>query len=343
MPEFLTRRNGTWHFVRRVPLEFAGIDSRVVVRHSTRIRIAHDRAGRRAARVAERFNEKLELTWKDLALGLTQAAGTRYEDARQRARLLGYEYLDNAILLERPVEARLERLETLVEKGVANDPRACSAVLGTEKRPAFRLSKLFEEYEAATRDEVRDFSPGQLRIWRNGRIRAVENFVNVVGDKTISELTVDDAIDYTEWWRERALEDGIVAKTANKDIGQLSRMLKEMSVRRRLNLPDIFKSLRLKGETDKAPCPFDTKFIQDKLLAEGALASLNEDARLVLYIIVETGLRPSEVVNLTPQAIRLDAAVPYVKIMPEGRRLKTEGSEREIPLVIGKKRRLTRH
>ena len=110
-------------------------------------------------------------------------------------------------------------------------------------------------------------------------------------------------------------------------------MLKEMSVRRRLNLPDIFKGLRLKGETDKAPCPFETDFIQSKLLADGALASLNEDARLVLYVIVETGLRPSEVVNLTPQAIRLDAAVPYVKIMPEGRRLKTEDSEREIPLV----------
>ena len=45
-PEFLTRRNGTWHFVRRVPLEFAEVDPRGIVRHSTRIRIAHDRAGR---------------------------------------------------------------------------------------------------------------------------------------------------------------------------------------------------------------------------------------------------------------------------------------------------------
>ena len=191
MPEFLTRRNGTWHFVRRVPLEFAAIDRRRIVRHSTRIRIAHDRAGRRAA-------------------------GTRYEEARQRCRLLGYEYLDNAILLERPAEARLERLEALVAKGVKEDTNARSAMLGTEKRPAFRLSKLFEEYESATRDEVRDFSPGQLRIWRNGRVRAVENFVTVVGDKLVTELTADDTIDYTEWWRERSLEDAIVAKTPTR-------------------------------------------------------------------------------------------------------------------------------
>src|SRR5262249_17800739 len=256
MSESLTRRNGTWHFVRRVPLEFAELDRRGIVRHSTRIRIVHDRAGRRAARGAEKFNERLEMTWRDLALGQSRANATRYEEARQRARLLGYEYLENAALLERPSEARLERLEALVANGVANDPRARAALLGTEKRPAFKLSKLFVEYETATKDEVRAFSPEQIRIWRNGRVRAGENFVGVVGDKLLTELTIDDAIDYAEWWRERVLNDGMVAKSANKDIGQLSRMLKEMSVRRRLNLPDIFKGLRLKGETDRPRCPF---------------------------------------------------------------------------------------
>ena len=39
------------------------------------------------------------------------------------------------------------------------------------------LSKLFDEYEAATKDEVKDLAPDQLRIWRNGRKRAVERFV----------------------------------------------------------------------------------------------------------------------------------------------------------------------
>jgi hypothetical protein len=33
--DFLTRRNGTWHFVRRVPVEFAQYDHRGVVKHST--------------------------------------------------------------------------------------------------------------------------------------------------------------------------------------------------------------------------------------------------------------------------------------------------------------------
>jgi hypothetical protein len=62
MPDFLTRRNGTWHFVRRVPIEFAHYDARGVVKHSTRIKIANDRSGRRAARVAEKLAALFALT-----------------------------------------------------------------------------------------------------------------------------------------------------------------------------------------------------------------------------------------------------------------------------------------
>lgn len=333
MPDFLTRRHGTWHFVRRVPNEFAKLDPRRIIKHSTKVRITHDRTGRRAARVAIRLNEELETYWRSLVQGQSSAGYARYEEARRRARELGYDYLENAQLVEAPPERRLERLETLVEKGVANDPRARAAVLGTEKRPVFPLSNLFEEYEAVTRDEVMKLSPDQLRIWRNGRIRAVENFVKLVGDKPVTDVTADDGINYSEWWRDRVVNDKVAAKTANKDIGQLSRMLKDVSVRRRLNIPDIFKGLRLRGETEKSRVPYDTDFIQDRLLAAGALDGLNDEARHVLYVVAETGMRPSEVVNLQPDAIRLDTKIPYVRVQADGRKLKTEDSEREIPLV----------
>jgi hypothetical protein len=81
----------------------------------------------------------------------------------------------------------LERLEALVAKGLVEDKGAHTALLGTESKPSFPLSRLFEEYETATRDETRDFSPDQLRIWRIGRIRAVAQFVKVVGDKPVTQ------------------------------------------------------------------------------------------------------------------------------------------------------------
>jgi integrase len=110
-------------------------------------------------------------------------------------------------------------------------------------------------------------------------------------------------------------------------------MLKDLNIRRRLNLPDIFKGLRLKGETERPRVPYETDFIEKRIFAKGALDGLNEDARFVLYVVGDTGLRPSEVVNLQANAIVLNTSIPYVKILPDGRRLKTEDSRREIPLV----------
>jgi integrase len=234
------------------------------------------------------------------------------------------------VLLREGPEARLE---ALVKHGVVNDPEARAALLGTEKQPPFMLSDLYVEYEAMTKDEVMDLAPDQLRIWKAGRVRAVSRFVKIAGDKPINQITRDDGIKYTEWWRGKVVSGDAVAKTANKDIGQLSRMLKDVSIRRNLNLPDIFKDLRLKGEVEEARVPYETSFIQKRLLAKGALDGLNEDARLVLYIVADTGLRPTEVVNMSPGAIVLDAPIPHVKVMPVGRRLKTADSQRDIPLV----------
>src|SRR5262249_53099113 len=157
----------------------------------------------------------------------------------------------------------------------SNDTVARAALLGTEKRPAFRLSKLFEEYESITKDEIKDFSPNQLRIWRNSRKLAVANLVSVVGDKPVNELTEDDGIEYADWWRGRVVSENVAVKTANKDIGQLSRMLKDVRIRGRLKIPEIFKGLRLRGKTERSRVPFETDFIQNKLLATGALDALN--------------------------------------------------------------------
>jgi len=134
MPDFLTRRDNTWHFVRRIPIEFTHLDKRGVVKHSTRIKIANDRAGRRAARIADRLNEQLELFWKGLADGKPKEELTSYDNARRRARALGFDYVENGLLLHQQPEARLPRLETLVEKRLVNDAGARAPLLGTEKR-----------------------------------------------------------------------------------------------------------------------------------------------------------------------------------------------------------------
>lgn len=68
-------------------------------------------------------------------------------------------------------------------------------------------------------------------------------------------------------------------------------------------------------------------------MADGALAALNDEARALVYLIVDTGMRLSEAASLTAETIILDHDVPHVQIRPIGRKLKTTQSARDIPLV----------
>jgi hypothetical protein len=63
MPDLITRRNNTWHFVRRVPIEYAAFDPRNIIKNSTKIRIAADRAGK-AVTCAEKNIDQYGRGWR---------------------------------------------------------------------------------------------------------------------------------------------------------------------------------------------------------------------------------------------------------------------------------------
>jgi hypothetical protein len=100
MPDFLTRRNGAWHFVRRVPIEFAAFDARGIIKHSTKIRIADDRKGRRASRVATKLTQELEAHWRAVINKGSEDQTNRYELAKQHVRALGFDFLDVGQLID---------------------------------------------------------------------------------------------------------------------------------------------------------------------------------------------------------------------------------------------------
>lgn len=125
--------NGTWHFVRPVPLEFAAYDGRGVIKHSTKVRVSDDRTGRRAAKIALKLNIELEASWQAAVRAQIEPQFSRYEDARRQSRALGFEYVEIEQVLTGPIERLLERLEALKATGVKAEPAARAAVLGTEK------------------------------------------------------------------------------------------------------------------------------------------------------------------------------------------------------------------
>jgi integrase len=176
-------------------------------------------------------------------------------------------------------------------------------------------------------------SPNQQRKWTSAKKRAVEILIERSGDKALHELSRDDALSYVDWWEDRVLDEGISSGTANKSISHVGGMIRQVNKRGKLGLDNVFAGTRLEGGKDGSRSPFKVEFIRDVILAEGALAALNDEARDVVYIAMETGARSSEIVNLSRQQIMLDADIPFIRIEAEDRLLKTEHSKRDVPLV----------
>jgi integrase len=327
------KRDGVWYLIRRVPKDFAELDRRGLVRISTGIAVADDPRAIRARDVVKQLNTELEAYWRGMRDGQSAEARLRFEAAQKHARSLGLTYLTNAELAAGPESDLIERIRLLVSRNAVEDEGEVAAIMGGEKCPALLLSGLVAEFEAVESQSLLAMSENQKKKWRNPKSRAITNLIEVVGDKEIGALTRDDAVSFRIWWQKRLAADGLDIGTANKDIGHISKMLYTVDMAHQLKLDPVFRHLRLSGEVAAQRAAFEATFIQDQIISSGALAGLNDEARRIVMLIADTGLRLSEAANLLPENIRLNDSVPHVQVRPAGRKLKTEHSAREIPLV----------
>ncbi|WP_420104099.1 tyrosine-type recombinase/integrase [Bosea sp. (in: a-proteobacteria)] len=332
MANFLGKRDGWWHYVRRVPAVYAEHDRRGIVKQSTKIRVADDPRGIVAAKAAAKINAETEAYWRGLWLGQSDQAQQRYEASRQFTRAIGFDSVAAAELVDRPAEI-VQRVTAIRAKGYKPGSDAADAVLGLVEPPELKLSGLLEAYEASQRGSLSSKSEDQMRKWRNAKSRAVDLLINVVGDLRIDALDRSHALDFREHWQDRVDAGEVEIDTANKTIGHLNKMWRELNRLKRLGLDPIFAELRLAGGGTGQRAAYEASYVQDTLLAPGALGDLNAEARRVIYVVADTGLRPSEVVNLTAATIHLEHAVPHVSIEPDGRQMKTDDSRRTVPLV----------
>ncbi|MBI1649835.1 integrase [Hyphomicrobium sulfonivorans] len=324
---------GIWSLVRFPPKRYQHVERRKVVRITTGIRAVDDPRAIRAYDVVQALNAELEAYWESLLNG-RPTAPISAENARAHARRLGFAYVPATALAEGSYAELIARIKALEGSGNLKNERAVAGVLGGASKSQIALSNLVEEYKKVIRVELKDHSPDQLRKWANAKIRAVENLQTVIGrDLYIEDLTREHALDFRDWWQDRIIEEGKKIDTANKDFGHISVMLDGVSNSKRLNLDPVFKTLRIKGGNYEQRAPYPIDFVQDRILADGALDAMNPEARRVVYVCAELGLRPVEVVNLTKNSIKLDAEIPHLLIQPEGRVLKTDHSERHVPLV----------
>lgn len=336
----LILRRGIYHYKRRVPAIVADKDTRAPhVRTSLK---TSDLALARSKRdMLEAADDQL---WASMIADEPRvAAHARYKAAVKRVEALGFSYRSTEeMLVSRNLQDTLSRIEAVMDD---RTPSATStAVLGLTKAPSVTLKEAFKVYtDEIVHDELRGKSESQKRSWRKVKQRAVNNFVEIVSDKAVSEITRADALKVYNYWLDRvAPKKGRPTHkptSGNRDLGNLRGLFESYHKHQGIEIKqNPFDGLGFAEKTKRSRPPIPTEWIKTKLLAGDAMTGLNVEARGVVLAMVETGARPSELCNLTKNEILLDFEVPHIRIEPREdhdnpREIKTESSVRSIPLV----------
>ena len=326
----IVRRNNTYHLVRRVPARFKSVEKRRDVWFSLKTD-SETEAKEKAPAV---WAEALE-GWEARLDGDTSDAEARFDAARRIAQRKGFRYLPAAQVAKLPLPELLDRIEATQDRTGRVNMTDAAALLGTAEPPEITVTGALELFWQIARARMIGKSEDQMRRWKNPRIKAVKNFVRVIGDRPIAQITTDDMLDFKEWWTVRLENEGMTPNSANKDFTHFADVLDTVNKTKRLGLDIPLRGHAFKGGKTKKRKrgPFSTPWITGKILAPDALAGLDPAARMIVLLMVNTGARPSEPAGLMSHHIQLDGPIPLLSIEPEGRTLKNENSERKIPLV----------
>lgn len=315
---YIFKRGDCYIYRRRIPQEAAHLDRREEVKISLKTKNLTE-----ALCKAEIYNQKMEAFWVALirsgnAVGIEE----KYAAAVQIAKAHGFAYKTAQDVAQAPPDEVLARVEQ-----TGNTPTE-DALLGGVSPPKIRLSDCNRDYWDLSADRTIRKGAHQKKKWENPRRAAMVNLIEVVEDKAISDLTRADILAFREWWNEK-IKLGMAPNSANKQMRAIKMMIQTVANARQIDIDcDRLFAKTSFTEMDNSRPPFEAAYVEKVLLP--GLGGLLDDARLVFWALADTGARPSEIIGLQPDDIRLDEETPYIWIRGE---LKTKTSARQIPLV----------
>jgi integrase len=323
----LIRRGDAFHLRRRVPKRYERIEPRGHVWLTLKTDSESD-AARKAGEVWDQMVEG----WEATLAGHTETGIARYQAARDLAHSRGFRFLPARRVAELPIDDLLDRVKAATGTTGHLDKFKAAAFLGATERPPITVSEAERLYYELSRELTRGKSEDQARRWKNPRKKAVKNFIAVVGNPPIEEISADDMLNFRNWWDERIENEGLSPNSANKDFVHFCGMIRFVNKRKQLGIAFPFSDLHFK-EVRQQRIPFSDGWIRENIIRHRNLGGLNTEARAILLGMVNTGYRPSEPANLGADQIHLDCDFPHISIEPIGRTLKTAHSARIIPLV----------
>jgi integrase len=210
----------------------------------------------------------------------------------------------------------------------------------TIHRPADReprglmASGMLEEYRRINAASLARKSPQQLWKWCVARQSNLDTFLQAIGgDCPFHALEIKHTHRFHGHWQNRVLNGEVRINSANRMMRDVAGLYSAIHAFHLLQTKNPFSGLQIRGGREGKRLAYPASFVQQNLLADGTFDTLNPEARRIIYLIAETGLRPSEACALDASTIRLNAPIPFVGVTDTSRETKTPGSVRNIPLV----------
>ncbi|MDF1719034.1 MAG: site-specific integrase [Antarcticimicrobium sp.] len=335
MAKGVLKRGSVYQLMRRVPKRFATVEPRRMVLMS--LKTDSDIEAHRRADAA----------WNDLLAGWeTALAGDKLtgqallDKARHDAQRLGIIYRAAGEVAELPVRELLDRLRVAAPDAdpARVDPDVATATMGLAPVPVVTISGALEDYFELMKPELRDKTEDQIRRWRNPKKLAIDHLVEAVGDIPLPEFDHAAALLHRQHLLNWALEAERSQETARKLQTNAMAVLRKVNTLRGLGLSLTFDGLSIPASKDSPPrVSVGGEWIRDHILPaarpDGALGGLNDEARHIFLMLINTGARPSEVAGLKVKYVALGEGAEAIRILPDGRTLKNKNSARTIPLA----------
>ncbi len=333
-PYLFRHNNGTLYYLRRVPTDVGKLIRERQFRRSLKVR---DERSPDAKSSYDATHGQVETFIADLRNGNgAEHARAVYDRAGALARRRGFTYRPmNELVENATVDELVERLAAVEKKVADRSNREVDAIMGAVTEPVFTLSKALDRFIALSRNDLRGKNESQRRRWRNPLQLAVQNFIDVVDDRSLADITRNDALAFRDWWvNDRIGKDVKTSNAANKELMHLRKIFRTISDAHRLNLENPFSGLNITGDEKVRRLPISREHLETIMLLETALAKLNAEARGIILAMADTGARINEIAGLEADDILLEQTTPHIVIRANSlRSLKTRHSHRVIPLV----------
>jgi integrase len=194
--------------------------------------------------------------------------------------------------------------------------------------PAPDVSSASVLLSEAVRIYLHQKGKGRPMTFHRAAERSCGYVIDVCGDKHLEAYTKANA----NAFRDAMIARGLSGSSITRVFGTVRAVINFAASEQGLNLNNPFAGVyydRTAGVSDRNPVPADALAVM-----QAQCRSLDDDMRWLVALVSDTGMRLAEAAGMTrDDIVQDDDGSLYARVRPHPwRRLKTKGSERDVPL-----------